>query len=81
MRTTPDISGLVRTTDCNTKMLGIEAKYFTTSDYNKFTSEIVEVKRKEKNWLVNKSSISNLVKSDLITKLATFATKAQLKAE
>ena len=36
-------------------------KYFTNSDYNKFTSEILETKVKEKR-LVNKSSIFDLVK-------------------
>ena len=30
----PDISGLVKKTDYNAKLLVIEGKYFSTSDYN-----------------------------------------------
>ena len=30
------------------KISGIETKYFTTSDYNKFTSEVLNAKIKEK---------------------------------
>ena len=37
----PDTSGLVKKMDYNAKISDIEAKYFTTSDYNKFTSEII----------------------------------------
>ena len=37
-------------------------KYFTTSDYNKLKSKILETKTKEKR-LVDKSSISNLIKN------------------
>ena len=56
-------------------------KYCTTSDKNKWTSEILGPKVKEK-WLVNESNISNLVKNpDLNTKLVTLATKTELKAE
>ena len=59
----------------------IEGKYFPTADYNKFTSDILDIKIKQKE-LVNKSDISNLVKdSDLNQKLAILETKAELKAE
>ena len=65
----------------DTKILHIEGKYFTTSDYNKFMSDILDAKVKEKE-LLDKSNISNLVKnSDLNLKLKTSATKAELKAE
>ena len=37
-------------------------KCFTTSDYNKLKSKILETKAKEKR-LVDKSSISNLIKN------------------
>ena len=48
---------------------------------NEFTSDILDVKIKQKE-LIDKSSISNLVKnSNLNTKLATLAIKAELKAE
>ena len=55
-------------------------KYFTTSDKNKSTSEILDPKIKEKG-LVNESNISKLVENpDLNTKLVTLATKTELKA-
>ena len=60
-------------------MSNIEAKCFTTSDYNKFTSEILETKIKK--GLVCKSSISNIVKMfDLNRKIVPLATKAKLLA-
>ena len=44
----PGVSGLVRKADYNTKIPDIKAKYFTISDYNKFTEEILDAKMKEK---------------------------------
>ena len=77
----PDVSGLVKKLDFNTKILDNEKKSFTTSDYNKFTKEILDAKIKEKG-LVDKSDISNFIKnSDLNTKPAALATQAKLKAE
>ena len=77
-----EVSGLLTTTILNTKISeienkipnisdyaeisDIEGKYFTTSDYNKFTSEILDAKIKQKE-LVNKSDISNLVKDSDLT--------------
>ena len=58
----PDVSGLVKKTDCDAKTLDIEKIYFTTSDYNKFVKEKLDLKLKEKK-LVDQSDISNLVKS------------------
>ena len=59
----------------------MEAKYFTSFDYNKFTSGILHAKIKQKE-LVSKLHISNLIKnSDLNTKLATWATRAELNVE
>ena len=56
-------------------------QYFTTSDYNKYTSEVREIKIKEKG-LLDRSNVFNLIKnSDLHTKLATLVTKTELKAE
>ena len=40
------LSGLVKKTDYNAKISDIEKKYFTDSDYNKFTSEILDTKVK-----------------------------------
>ena len=55
----------------------IEAKYFSTSDYNNFTKEVLKEIE-----LVDKSDISNGVKkSNLNWKLATRSAKAELKAE
>ena len=57
----PDFSDSVKKIDCNAKISDIQKKYFTTSGYNEFTSEIFEANIKEKK-LVDKSNISNLVK-------------------
>ena len=74
----PDVSSLVKKTNYDAKISNIKGKCFTTSDYNKFTSDVPDAKIKQKEW-VNKSDISNLVKnSDLNTKLATLATKVEL---
>ena len=77
----PDVSGLVKKTDYNAKISRTEKKYFTTSNYNKFTKEILNVQIKEKS-LVDKSDISNLVQnSNLNAKLAALLTKAESKPE
>ena len=69
------LSGLVKKTDYDAKISKFEGKYFTSSDYNKFASDILDAKIKQKE-LANKFDISNLVKnSDLL------ATKAELKAK
>ena len=91
MKKISDVSGLVTSTGIDTKieevdtkmkliskLLEIKGKYFSTSDYNKFLSDIIRVIRQ--NEIVKKADISNLVK-DLNTKLAVLATKAELKAE
>ena len=76
----PGIIGLIEKTVYDAKILDIDKKYVSTSDY-KFKKEILNAKIKEKK-LVDQSDISNLIKnSDLNTKLATLATKSQLKAE
>ena len=58
----PNVSDLVKKTDYDAKISEIEVKYITTSDYNKFTSDILDAKIKQKE-LVNKSDISNLLKN------------------
>ena len=74
----PDVSGLVTTTNLN---IEIEGKSITDSNNNKFTSDILDTKIKQKE-LFNKSDISNLMKDfDLKIKHATLGTKAELKAE
>ena len=39
-----NISGLVKKTDYNAKISDIEKKYFTSSDYDKLTKEILDPK-------------------------------------
>ena len=43
----PDFSGLVKETDYDAKIFEIEGKFITTSDYNKFMSEILDAKIKQ----------------------------------
>ena len=51
-----------------------ESKYFTSSDYNKFSNEIINAKIKEKE-LVDKHEIFGFINnSDLDKKIATLAT-------
>ena len=55
----------------------MKLKYFSTSYYNRLTSDRLDAKVRQKEC-VNKSSISNFVKnSELNTKLSTLATKAE----
>ena len=72
----PNVSGLFKNKtkqtnkqtnkkDYDTKRKDIEVKYFTTADYNKFTSDILEAKIKQQE-LVNKSDIADFVKKDRI---------------
>ena len=61
--------------DANAK--DIEGKYFTTSDYNKFTNNIFNAKIKTKK-LVNKSDISEFINNTGINKkIERFATKIE----
>ena len=43
-----NVNDLVKKTDCDAKLSDIEAKCCNTSDYNKFTTEILQAKIKEK---------------------------------
>ena len=43
----PDLSGLVQKTDYDAKISEIEGKSLTNSDYNKFTSDILNAKIKQ----------------------------------
>ena len=49
------VSVFVKKIDYDAKIKEIEGKYFTTTDYNKFTSDILDVKIKQKDS-VNKSN-------------------------
>ena len=73
--TIPDLSGLLKKTYYEVEILERHEKYFTAFDYNKFTSDILDAKIKQRE-LVNKYDISKVLKySDLNTKLATLAKK------
>ena len=52
----PSDSRSVNKTNYDGKIKDVEGKYFTTPDYNKFTGDILDVKKKRKK-LVNKSDI------------------------
>ena len=64
---TPDVRGLIKKTDYNVKISNIEAKYFTTSEYDTFTTQIVETKAKEKRLAGNSGNIFFCKKSDINT--------------
>ena len=67
--------------DINAKILDNEWKYFTTSDYNKFTNDILDEKIKNKE-IVNESGVSRFTNnSDLDKKIATLTTKAEKKSK
>ena len=53
----PDVSNLVKKTDYDAKIWDIESKYFTTAVDNKFTSQTLDAKIKQKE-LVDKSAIA-----------------------
>ena len=76
-----DVSSLVKKTDYDAKISDIQSKYIATADYNKFTKNIVDNNIKTKN-LVDKAAIAGFINNaQLDRKLATLATKAELKAE
>ena len=54
----PNVSNLVKKTDYGSKISDIESQCCTTSDYNKFTHNILDAKIKEKG-LVDKFAICN----------------------
>ena len=44
----PDVGNLVKKTNYEAKISDIESKYFPTADYNKFTSQRLDAKIKQK---------------------------------
>ena len=56
----PFVSNLVNKTDYGAKISNIESKYFTATDYNKFNSQTLDAKIKQKE-LVDKSTISRFI--------------------
>ena len=72
-----DFSDLVKKTNHAAKLSDIESKYFTTSDYNKLTSNILDTNVIKK--LVNESDISGFINNfDLDKKRAALAAKTNL---
>ena len=55
-----DVSNPVKKVDYDAKISDIEAKYFTTSDYNKFTNTILDAKIKK---LANEYENSGFIKN------------------
>ena len=49
----PDVTEFVKKVYYDNKIKEIEGKYFTSVDYNKFMSDILDSKIKQKNWLMN----------------------------
>ena len=79
----PNVSDLVKKIEYNAKLSDIKDKYSTTSDYNEFMNEILDIKVKGKG-LVDHSDISRLIDNsdlDKKKKIATLPTKAELKAK
>ena len=77
----PNIGNLVKKKHYDAKISDIESRCLTPSDYNKFTNEITNNKIKEKQ-LIKKSDISGFTdnNTNLDKKIATLATKAELKS-
>ena len=71
----PDVSNVVKK-----KRLDIESKHFTTADYNKFTSQTLDEKIKQKE-LFSKSDIADLVKkAGLDKKSSNISNKSRVKS-
>ena len=49
----PELRGSVKKTSYDSKISDMEKKCLTNSDYNKIMSDILDVKIKEKKWLIN----------------------------
>ena len=62
---TPNVSDLVKKVDFNGGIKDIKDKYFTTSDYNSFTNNILDTKKTAKK-LVNESKLNEKWKNKSI---------------
>ena len=81
MKTPTNVTDLDKGRNYDAKLSEIESQCFTTSDYNKFTNEIIDNKIKERK-LVKKSDISRFIDStNLDKKIATLTTEPEFKAE
>ena len=48
-----DVGSLVKKADYDSEISDIKEKYLITADYNKFTSDILDAKIKQKTWSMN----------------------------
>ena len=72
----PDVNNLVRKANYDAKILVNESKYFTTADYNKFTSQTLDAKIKQKR-LVDKSALAGFMNNaDLDKKSSNISNKS-----
>ena len=67
-------------TDYDAKISEMENKYFTTSDYNKFTSNTIDAKITQKK-LVNEYDLNNKTKTLKTKEEKKLPTRAELKPE
>ena len=75
----PNVSNLVKKAVYHAEILDIKSKYFTAAGYSKFTNEKLDLKIKQKG-LVTKSDIAGFINDGDYKKVATLATKSELKA-
>ena len=75
----PDVSNLVKKTDYDAKISNIESKCFTTAHYNKFASQTLDAKIKQKE-LVDKYAIAGFINNaDLNIKNSSVSSNSRIK--
>ena len=78
---TPNVGNLVKKKDYDAKILHINSKYFTIADYNKFTSQTLDPKIKQKG-LVDRFAIAGFIsKTDLDLKSNNIGNKSWIKSK
>ena len=76
----PNVSNLVKKAVYHAEILDIKSKYFNAAGYSKFTNEKPDLKIKQKG-LVTKYDIAGFINDADYKKVATLATKSELKAD
>ena len=75
----PNVSNLVKKTAYDAEILDIKFKYFTTTNYNRFTNEKIDLKIKLKE-LANKFDIAGFIdNSDFNKKGGNISNKSRIK--
>ena len=78
---TPNVGNLVKKKDYDAKALHINSRYFTIADYNKFTSQTLDPKIKQKG-LVDRFAIAGFTnKTDLDLKSSNIGNKSWIKSK